>query len=106
MKELAYMYGNTAFEWDAEKASANVEKHGVSFEEAASTWDDDMAVTRGDTRHSWDEDRFLRLGISAAANMLLVVHCYRDALGAIRIISARKATKKEETLYAELRRLA
>ena len=100
------MYGNMAFEWDAEKASANVEKHGVSFEEAASTWDDDMAVTRGDARHSWDEDRFLRLGISAAANMLLVVHCYRDALGAIRIISTRKATKKEEALYAELRRLA
>lgn len=106
MKGEAYAYGNMAFEWDLEKATANIEKHGVSFEEAASTWDDETAITRGDIPHSWDEERFLRLGFSSAANLLLVVHCRRDVLGTIRIVSARKATKKEEALYAELRRLA
>ncbi len=101
-----FSYGDLAFEWNSEKAALNIAKHGVSFEEAASTWDDETAVTRNDFPHSWDEERFLRLGFSSMANLLLVVHCLHDAQGAIRIISARKATRREEALYAEFGRMA
>ena len=87
------------FEWDSTKAVANVKKHGVSFEEAQSIFYDEFAVQFFDDDHSGDEERFLLLGMSTGASLLLVCNCERDAGNIIRIISARKATKRESTFY-------
>lgn len=87
------------FEWDSPKATANLKKHGISFEEALSIFYDEFAIQFFDDDHSSDEARFLMLGMSAEARLLLVCHCERDAGHVIRIISARKATKRESTFY-------
>ena len=87
------------FEWDERKAAANAKKHGVSFDEAKSVFVDELAKLIGDPDHSEDEDRFVLLGLSCALRMLLVCHCYRSEYGAIRIISARKASAREATFY-------
>jgi uncharacterized protein len=83
------------FEWDERKAAANPKKHGVSFEEAKSAFCDERARLIDDPDHSEDEDRFVLLGLSSALRLLVVCHCHRGEDGAIRIISARKATPKE-----------
>lgn len=90
-------------EWDDKKAKINIEKHGVTFEEASSVFYDDDALLRDDPDHSEDEDRFILLGMSNIANMLVVCHCYRENDEIIRIISARKATKHETKQYNERR---
>jgi uncharacterized protein len=87
------------FKWDAKKAESNVSKHGVSFEEARSVFYDDWAMEFYDEPHSEEGDRFLLLGLSTRARLLLVCHCYREDEGTIRIISARKATKSESEHY-------
>lgn len=88
-----------SFEWDLEKAQRNQWKHGVSFEEARSVFWDEEAIQFYDDTHSTWEDRFLLLGCSAKLRLLLVCHCYRESTGAIRIISARKATSAESKHY-------
>ena len=87
------------FEWDPEKALANEKKHGVSFEEAQSVFYDDFARQFYDPEGSESEDRFLMLGMSNQARVLLVCHCERSDGDVIRIISARKATRDERTHY-------
>ena len=87
------------FEWNPAKAASNLKKHGVSFEEAQSVFYDEFAVQFYDESHSSEEDRFLMLGMSSGAHLLLVCHCERDSGGIIRIISARKATKQESSYY-------
>jgi hypothetical protein len=87
------------FEWDPAKARANVRKHGVSFEEALSVFYDEFAVQFFDEDHSSAEERFLMLGMSSGARMLLVCHCERETGNVIRIISARRATKRESAFY-------
>jgi uncharacterized DUF497 family protein len=87
------------FDWDTAKASANVRKHGVSFEEAQSIFYDEFAVQFFDEEHSSEEERFLLLGMSTGPRLLLVCHCEREAGNVIRIISARKATKRESAFY-------
>lgn len=87
------------FDWDAAKASANVRKHDVSFEEAQSIFYDAFAVQFFDEAHSSEEERFLLLGMSTGARLLLVCHCERESGSVIRIISARKATKRESAFY-------
>jgi uncharacterized DUF497 family protein len=87
------------FEWDAVKAAANLKKHGVSFEEAQSVFYDELAVQFFDDDHSADEERFLLLGMSTGARLLLVCHCEREAGDIIRIVSARRATKRESAFY-------
>ena len=87
------------FQWDENKYAVNLEKHGVSFEEASSVFDDIEALLIPDPDHSSEEDRFILLGFSAEANLLVVVHCYREDDSIIRIISARKATHTEENQY-------
>ncbi len=87
------------FEWDRAKAAANVKKHSVSFEEAQTVFYDEFAVQFFDDEHSSEEDRFLMLGISSEANLLLVCHCERAGGNIIRIISARRATKQESQFY-------
>ena len=87
------------FEWDSPKATTNLRKHGVSFEEAQSVFYDEFAVQFFDEEHSSDEDRFLLLGMSSDARLLLVCHCEREDGDVIRIISARKATANEAQCY-------
>ena len=87
------------FEWDPKKALGNKRKHGVSFEEAETAFTDDFALLIDDPEHSNEEDRFLLLGLSARLRTLVVSHCYRKADDVIRIISARKATRKEREAY-------
>ncbi len=87
------------FEWDPAKAASNKKKHGVSFEEARSVFYDEFAVQFFDEESSGSEDRFLMLGFSDEARLLIVCHCERDQGNIIRIISARKATKNESKYY-------
>lgn len=89
----------TRFDWDPAKAASNFKKHGVSFEEAQSVFYDDFAIQFFDETHSSEEQRFLMLGMSSGARLLLVCHCERNGGGVVRIISARKATKQESTFY-------
>jgi uncharacterized DUF497 family protein len=87
------------FEWDTAKANSNKKKHGVSFEEAQSVFYDEFAMQFFDDESSKLEDRFLMLGFSDEARLLIVCHCERNQGNIIRIISARKATKIEGKYY-------
>ena len=89
------------FAWDERKNKGNRTKHGVWFEEAQSTFLDPRARLFHDPEHSEEEDRYILLGMSSAARPLVVIHCYRGSDSMIRIISARKATKKEVRFYEE-----
>jgi uncharacterized DUF497 family protein len=91
--------GNIEFAWDRRKARSNLAKHGVSFEEAQTVFLDENARLIDDPDHSEVEDRFLLLGYSFQARCLIVNHCYRQSDSVIRVISARRATVKEEELY-------
>ncbi|MBQ0055413.1 MAG: BrnT family toxin [Synergistaceae bacterium] len=93
-----------SFEWDEHKNAANVKKHNISFEEAASVFYDEMALLIDDPEHSLEEERFIILGFSKRANLLVVCHCYRNEQSIIRIISARHATKHESKQYSERKR--
>ena len=90
---------NIKFVWDEHKANANRRKHGVSFGEAQTVFYDESAQLIHDPDHSADEDRFVLLGRSSQLRLLVVCHCYRESDSVVRIISARKATKKECKLY-------
>ena len=85
------------FEWNEDKAEQNVEKHGVSFEEAATVLGDPLSLTIEDPLHSQEEQCFVTVGESAQGELLVVVHTDRE--GAVRIISARKATRRERRNY-------
>lgn len=87
------------FEWDKNKNITNQKKHRISFEEAQTVFYDDNALLIDDPDHSEEEERFILLGFSQRANMLVVCHCYRHSGSVIRIISARKATRNEERAY-------
>lgn len=89
------------FEWDENKNTINKRKHKISFEEAQTVFSDDEALVIDDPEHSEQEERFIILGMSAKANLLVVCHCYRQSETVIRIISARKATKNEAKQYDE-----
>jgi len=89
----------TTFEWDPPKVAANLRKRQVSFDEAKSVFYDEFAVQFFDDEHSSEEDRFLMLGMSSGAKLLIVCHCEREQGEVIRIISARKATKRESAFY-------
>ena len=89
------------FEWDSAKSIENKRKHGISFEEAQAVFLDENALMIHDPDHSDDEDRFVLLGLSATIRLLAVCHCYRKSDEVIRIISARKATRKEQKRYWE-----
>ena len=88
------------FTWDENKNKVNKRKHGIDFNEAITVFLDEQAIMFDDPEHSEEEDRFLLLGISYEANVLIVCHCYREKDAVIRIISARKATRKEKSYYA------
>jgi uncharacterized DUF497 family protein len=86
-------------EWDGRKAAANLKKHGVSFDEAVTVFSDENGRLIADPDHYDGEDRFVLLGMSWSLRLIVVCHCYRGATEAIRIISARKATKTERGQY-------
>lgn len=86
------------FEWDAQKAVANLRNHTVSFEEAQSVFYDEFAMQFFDEPHSSEEDRFVMLGMSGTA-----VHCVRESDDVIRLVSARKATRNESKYYEGLK---
>ena len=87
------------FDWDENKNRINLDKHGITFEEASTVFFDDRALLFDDPEHSIDEDRFLLLGMSETAKVCIVCHCYRESDTVIRIVSARQATRKEEQRY-------
>jgi uncharacterized protein len=82
---------NVEFEWDNEKAVTNLRKHGVSFEEGTTVFNDPMIATIFDPDHSEDEERYISIGTSVQGHLLVVVHAERE--GRIRLISCRKATQ-------------
>ena len=90
------------FEWDEGKNEINKKKHRVSFEEAQTVFYDMNALMISDPEHSDDEERFILLGYSAMARLLLVCHCYREQDEVIRIISARKANSFEARQYEDM----
>ncbi len=90
---------NLIFEWDDAKNDINQSKHDISFEEAQTVFFDESALEFEDPDHSIDEERFLLLGFSQKLKVLVVCHCFRSDDSIIRIISARKATKKERKVY-------
>jgi uncharacterized DUF497 family protein len=88
------------FEWNPTKARTNLRDHGVSFDEAQTVFSDERALLIDDPDHSGTEERFLILGLSAKLRVLVVVHCYLEEDEVIRLISARKATRKERAQYS------
>lgn len=95
--------GAIRFVWDERKNAINKRKHSVSFEEGQTVFADDNALFMHDPDHSEDEDRFLLLGLSAIARLLVVCHCYREESDTIRIISVWKAIKSETSQYMRRR---
>ena len=87
------------FQWNSAKAANNLDKHGVSFEEAATVFRDPLSATALDPDHSLDEERFITFGMSMRGRLLVVAHTDRD--DTIRIISCRQATPGERKLYEE-----
>jgi uncharacterized DUF497 family protein len=87
------------YEWEAKKAKANLRKHGASFEDASTIFLDPLALTFLDPDHSDAEEREVTIGLTSGGQVLFVSHCARGAN--IRIISARKATKRERRQYEE-----
>lgn len=87
------------FEWDSLKAARNAQKHGVTFDEAATVFLDELAVSGSDPDHSVSESRFVTFGMSSLGRLLAVSHTYRP--GGIRIIGARRVTRAERKIYEE-----
>lgn len=87
------------FEWDDQKAASNRLKHGVAFEEAVTVFGDPLAISFEDPDHSKAESRYLNFGLSIAQRLLVV--SYTDRGKAIRLLSARPATRKERKIYEE-----
>jgi len=92
-----FEFGGFEFEWDDDKAAANVNKHNVPFEEAATIFDDDFLVTIADLDHSEGEDRYACIGISRQGHLLKVIYVERGRK--FRIISARRPTSEEKHDY-------
>jgi hypothetical protein len=87
------------FEWNPDKAILNLEKHGISFQEATTVFNDPLSVTFPDPDHSIGENRYVIIGISQFGQLLIVAHPDRGEK--VRIISARKATRQEQRFYEE-----
>ena len=88
-----------SFEWDPNTAAQNLRKHGVTFEEAATVFRDELGITVPDPDHSTEEERFITVGLSSQDRLLMIAHAERG--NAIRIISARELTPRERRQYEE-----
>lgn len=100
-ENVRFEQSGVMLEWDPAKAESNETKHKVTFPDAVSCWHDPYRISREDEPHSWDETRIKLIGFSRKAELLLVCHAYREESGAIRIISARKATRQEVAFYED-----
>jgi hypothetical protein len=103
-RPVRFQLGDLRFTWDAAKYSRNVANHGVTFEEAATTWLDPKAIERFDQAHSHEEDRWLRIGTSSLRGAVLVTWSAVPTRGGqelVRIIGARRATRRERILYEQ-----
>ena len=89
------------FEWDEEKANTNLRKHQISFEEAKTVFNDPMSITIANPDHSINEERYVDIGISSQGQILVVVYTERGET--IRVISCRKATRREQRAYEQYR---
>jgi uncharacterized protein len=87
------------FEWHEKKAKENLNKHGISFEEAKTVFNDPFSITISDPNHSLDEERYIDIGLSLEGELLVVVYTERQSK--IRIISCRQATKAERKVYEQ-----
>ncbi len=87
------------FEWDTAKATANISKHSVSFDEAATVFLDQLALSGPDPDHSVGESRYITFGVSSLGRLLAVSHTYRP--GGVRVISARRVTRLERKVYED-----
>jgi uncharacterized protein len=98
---VVFSIGDLAFTWSSKKYRGNVAKHGITFEEAATTWLDPFAIEHFDELHAAAEDRWLRIGWSLRGALLVVWSTEREAdrQTVIRIIGARRASRKELRLY-------
>jgi uncharacterized protein len=88
------------FEWDPKKAESNLKKHGVDFHEAGTVLDDDFSATFPDPDHSNSERRYVTIGLSSRARLLVVVHTEEGP--SMRVISARRATRRERKFYEDV----
>lgn len=100
---VRFRLGDRSFVWDSKKAETNARSHGITFEEAATTWLDPRAIERFDEEHSDHQDRWLRIGSSLRGALVVVWSTERQAATetVIRIIGARRTNRRERTLYAE-----
>jgi len=102
MKYILRLSMNYNFEWDPNKAKSNISKHKISFEDASSVFKDKNAISIYDNKHSSEEDRWITIGLDAKTKILVVIHTFitidKNNCN-IRVISARKATKQEKTIY-------
>ena len=98
---MLYVIDDKRFDWDISKNTININKHGISFKEAASVFSDENAIYFDDESHSDHEERFIVIGKSKKLNILMVCHCYRNGDTVIRLISARKANEYETSQYKE-----
>ena len=98
-----YELEDTQFVWNSKKNKMNYQKHGITFEEAATVLVDEDTEYLEDIKHSKYEERFIAIGFSANEGMLTVCHCFRDADLVIRIFSARRATKPERNKYESMK---
>ena len=87
------------FEWNQDKANLNLKKHGVSFNEASTVFNDPLSVTFPDPDHSYGEERYVIIGLSSASRILIVSHTDRG--DRVQIISAREATRNERRFYED-----
>ena len=103
MASVRLRLGDLAFTWDDEKHASNVRKHGIAFEEAATSWLDSLAIERFDEEHSMSEERWLRIASSLRGVLLVVWSTERESARqtVIRIIGARRANRRERILYEE-----
>jgi uncharacterized protein len=85
------------YQWDKDKAATNLSKHGIDFADAVSVFSDDLAITTQDER--FDEERFITIGMDVFGQVLVLVYTFRG--NQIRVISARKATRRERKQYEE-----
>lgn len=90
---------NEEFEWDEDKNIINIQKHGISFNEAKTIFDDEFVLFYPDDEHSQNEERFIAIGESVTEKLLMVCYCERENTELVRIISARRADKYDKEIY-------
>ncbi|MCL2633440.1 MAG: BrnT family toxin [Oscillospiraceae bacterium] len=93
------MHDEKDFIWDENKNEINIKKHGISFNEAWTVFNDEFILLYPDDEHSYSEERFIAIGESVVNRLLMVCYCERENTEIVRLISARKADKQEIELY-------